>query len=95
MTMKSEFYAAYVAGLCPHQLLLAYRPEHQPESLPAPADHQPRADRPRVPSRRKRASLVVLALVAAVGAWQFLSRTGQAAEFADWASLTQTSARCA
>ena len=99
MTMKSEFYAAYVAGLCPHQHLLAYRPEYRPdlqrENLSAPADAETGADRRRVPSRRKRALLVVLALGVAIGAWQFLSHTGQAAEFATVASLTQTSAPCA
>jgi hypothetical protein len=95
MTMKSQFYSAYVAGLCPHQLLLSYRPEHPRESEPAPIDAQTRADSSRAASRRKRAVLFVLTLSLAIGAWQLLSRTGQAAELAAQDSAAQTSAACA
>ena len=92
MTMKSQIYAAYVAGLCPHQLLLRYRPDDQREPLPIPADVENRADLPRVFSRRKRAVLLAVTLCFAIGAWQFLSRTGQAAERAAGGWVTQTSA---
>ena len=94
MTMKSDIYAAYVAGLCPNQLLLRYRPDHQRENLPA-ADAETRADLPRVASRRKRAVFLVLTLGLAIGTWQLLSSTGQAAETTARGSDTQTSAQCA
>jgi hypothetical protein len=74
MSMKSEIYAAYVAGLSPLQVLIKYGPDSHRRGLPAPTD-QPPVDLPPKPSRWKRALLLVLILGLAIGAWQRLSRT--------------------
>lgn len=94
MTMKSQIYAAYVAGLCPNQLLLRHRPEHPRDDLP-PAGAETPADSPRPPSRRKRAVLLVLTLCLAIGTWELLSRSGQAAEATARGCDTAPSARYA
>jgi hypothetical protein len=74
MDMKSQIRSAYVAGLCPHQLLLHYGPDSHRRCLPSTTDRAA-ADLPRQRSRWKRALLVVLILGLAIGTWQFLSRS--------------------
>jgi len=77
MNMKSEIYSAYIAGLCPLQVLMKYGPDSHRKFLPAPIGEDAPTDLPEVPSRRRRVLLLILALGLAIGAWQLLSRTDE------------------
>jgi hypothetical protein len=82
--MKPQIYSAYVEGLCPLLLMEIAKsePNSNRQSLSAAACDQACADLSRMPSRRKRALLLILILGLAIGAWQHLSRPDarQAAE---------------
>ena len=97
MSLKSQIHSAYVAGLCPDQLLSRHRPDNHRESLPAPADDQITADPSRAPSRRKRALLLVLTMGLTIGAWQLYSRADEwhVADFSAAGSTAAKSAPCA
>jgi hypothetical protein len=77
MNMKSEIYSAYVAGLCPLQVLMKHGPDSHRKCVPAPAGDEVSADLPCMPSRRQRVLLLILALGLAIGAWQLLSRSDE------------------
>jgi hypothetical protein len=91
--MRSQIYAAYVAGLCPLQVLMKYGPDSNRERVPAQTWDEASTDHPRIPLRRKRALLLILTLGFAIGAWQLLSRTDErrAAEVSAQESATQNS----
>jgi hypothetical protein len=96
--MMSRIFSAYVAGLCPLLDLMdpaKQGPDHHRRSRPVAARDETSADVASRPPRRKRLLLVALALGLAIGTWQLLSRSGQAAEFAARDSATQTSAPAA
>jgi hypothetical protein len=73
--MKSEIYSAYIAGLCPMQVLMKYGPDSHRKCLPASIGEAAPADLPQIPSRRRPVLLLILTLGLAIGAWQLLSRT--------------------
>lgn len=91
--MMSRIFSAYVAGLCPLLDLMdpvKQEPVRQRRIRPVAAGDETVADLPTRPPRRKRVLVLALALGLAVGAWQLLSRGGQAAEFAAGDPATQT-----
>ena len=93
--MMSRIFSAYVAGLCPLLELMdpaKQAPDRHRRPPAAAAGDETSAEFPSRPPRRRRLLLVALGLGLAIGAWQFLSRTGQAAELAALDSATQTSA---
>jgi hypothetical protein len=77
MSMKFQIHSAYVAGLCPLQLLMRCGPDSHRAIVPVPAGDEAAADLPPRPSRRKRALLLLLTLGLAIGAWQLLSAAGE------------------
>ena len=92
--MMSRIFSAYVAGLCPLLDLMdpaKQEPVHHRKSRPVATCDETSADFPSWPPRRKRVLVLALTLGLAIGAWQLLSRTGQAAELAAGAAATQTS----
>ena len=78
MNMTSQIYAAYVAGLCPLEVLMRYGPDNHRRILPGSARDETSLDRTRTSSRRKRALLLILTVGLAIGAWQLLSDFGPA-----------------
>jgi hypothetical protein len=73
--MKSQIYSAYVAGLCPLQVLMEmgkHEPDSHRKSRSAPTCDEASTDLPRMPPPRKRALLLI---GLAIGAWQLLART--------------------
>lgn len=72
MDLKSQIRAAYVAGLCPQQMLLQYKSDSHRPRLPAAIDQTP-FELPRKPSRWRRALLLALILGLAIGTWQIVS----------------------
>jgi hypothetical protein len=78
--MKSQIYSAYVAGLCPLQLLMEpkkYESDSHRQRLSAPIPEHIPADLPRRPSQRTPALLLILTLGLAITAWQLLSRVDE------------------
>jgi hypothetical protein len=93
--MMSRIFSAYVAGLCPLLDLMdpaKQEPVRQRRIRPAATGDEEAADLPSRPARRKRVLVLALALGLAIGAWQLLSRTSTAGEFAAGASPVQTTA---
>jgi hypothetical protein len=81
--MKSEIHAAYVAGLCPLQILMRHGPDSHRQVLPTTAGDEPSLDLPHTSLPRKRALLFVLVLGLAIGAWQLLSGRDEVSAAAD------------
>jgi hypothetical protein len=77
MDMKSQIWSAYIAGLCPLQMLTRYGPDDHRRILPDSTCDDIPADLPPAPRRGKRTLLLLLTLAFAIGAWQLLSRSGQ------------------
>jgi hypothetical protein len=77
--MKAQIYSAYVAGLCPLEMLMKYGPDSHRDIRPAPVFDETSVDIPRTPSRRKRWLILILTLGFAIGAWQLLSNTDEKA----------------
>jgi hypothetical protein len=80
--MKSEIYSAYIAGLCPLELLMRHGPDSYRKHESDTGGDEPPADG-RMSSRRKRALLFVLILGFAMGAWQLLSHSDETQAAAD------------